>query len=45
MHLAAFFGHAEVANALLDRGADVNACSTGHQDIARLLEELGAKLQ
>jgi ankyrin repeat protein len=28
LHLAAFFGHAEVAIALLDRGADVNARST-----------------
>jgi uncharacterized protein len=28
LHLAAFFGHAEVASALLDRGADVNARST-----------------
>ncbi|HEX3684598.1 MAG TPA: ankyrin repeat domain-containing protein [Bryobacteraceae bacterium] len=28
LHLAAFFGHAELANALLDRGADVNARST-----------------
>jgi ankyrin repeat protein len=28
LHLAAFFGHPEVANALLDRGADVNARST-----------------
>jgi ankyrin repeat protein len=25
LHLAAFFGHPELANALLDRGADVNA--------------------
>lgn len=28
LHLAAFFGHPELANALLDRGADVNARST-----------------
>jgi uncharacterized protein len=28
LHLAAFFGHAEVANALLDRGADGNGRST-----------------
>jgi uncharacterized protein len=28
LHLAAFFGHPEVATALLDRGADVNARST-----------------
>jgi uncharacterized protein len=28
LHLAAYFGHPEVANALLDRGADVNARST-----------------
>jgi uncharacterized protein len=28
LHLAAFFGHADLANALLDRGADVNARST-----------------
>lgn len=28
LHLAAFFGHPEVANALLDRGAGVNARST-----------------
>jgi ankyrin repeat protein len=28
LHLAAFFGQAEVARALLDRGADVNALST-----------------
>jgi ankyrin repeat protein len=28
LHLAAFFGQADLANALLDRGADVNARST-----------------
>jgi len=28
LHLAAFFGHAELANALLDRGANVNSRST-----------------
>lgn len=28
LHLAAFFGHSELAKALLDRGADVNARST-----------------
>ncbi len=28
LHLAAFFGHADLANALLDRGADINAAST-----------------
>ena len=28
LHLAAFFGHADLAKALLDRGADVNARST-----------------
>jgi uncharacterized protein len=28
LHLAAFFGHADLANALLDRGADPNALST-----------------
>lgn len=28
LHLAAFFGHPELANKLLDRGADVNARST-----------------
>jgi uncharacterized protein len=28
LHLAAFFGHADLANALLDRGADVDARST-----------------
>jgi uncharacterized protein len=28
LHLAAFFGHPELASALLDRGADVNALST-----------------
>lgn len=28
LHVAAFFGHSEVVNALLDRGADVNARST-----------------
>jgi uncharacterized protein len=28
LHLAAFFGHADLANVLLDRGADVNARST-----------------
>lgn len=28
LHLAAFFGHPALANALLDRGADVNARST-----------------
>ncbi|MGI8959925.1 MAG: ankyrin repeat domain-containing protein [Bryobacteraceae bacterium] len=28
LHLAAFFGHPDIANALLDRGADVNARST-----------------
>jgi uncharacterized protein len=30
LHLAAFFGRAELANALLDRGADVNARSTNN---------------
>jgi ankyrin repeat protein len=28
LHLSAFFGHSDLANALLDRGADVNARST-----------------
>ncbi|HSU61694.1 MAG TPA: ankyrin repeat domain-containing protein [Bryobacteraceae bacterium] len=28
LHLAAFFGHPDLANALLDRGADVNSRST-----------------
>lgn len=28
LHLAAFFGHAEIANALLDRGARIDAAST-----------------
>ena len=30
LHLAAFFGHAELGSALLDRGADVNARSTNN---------------
>ncbi len=28
LHLAAFFGHSDLANALIDRGADINAPST-----------------